>query len=317
MKRNKKAFIILVLSIVAVFAFGVVATTYAWFLSRYGTDYEFVLNSESPMVLRYETDLAFASGDISTGANILVPATEKKDIGLASGALDPLDVFDVDTVSPAHTGIVESAAQAVKYTASGAFWTGENDTVGSFTPELHVYLSSFLSSAALTTHLASFSEEVAVTEDNLISLLEEEEHEKTAENRLIARNDLVRQGEIAYILVIEYQGKRFLYYDGAYYVLGVKTGSDFTLPKAAESNDELRYWHDPTAENSTVNDVQLSDGDHLYLQPNTTFSFTLYAFMARTDEKRDAEINAGRVTLYMSMLVEEVVEETPAEPVEP
>ncbi len=317
MKRNKKAFIILLVSIIAVFAFGVVTTTYAWFLSRYGKDYEFVLNSESPMILKYETDLTFASGGISTPANVLVPATEKNDIALAPGALDPLDVFDVDTVSPAHTGIVASAAQVVKYTASGAFWTGENDTVGSFTPELHVYTSSFLSGAALSDHLASFSEEVAVTEDNLLSLLDEEAHEKSAENRLIAHSDLVRQGEIGYILLIDYEGKTFLYYDGAYYVLGAESGSDFTLPAAAESNAELRYWHDPTAENSTVNEVQLSDGDHLYLQPNTTFSFTLYVFMARTDEKRDAKINAERVTLYMSMLVEEVVAETPAEPVEP
>ena len=251
------------------------------------------------------------------GSNVLVPATEKKDIGLAPGALDPLDVFDVDTVSPAHSGIVATAAQAVKYTASGAYWTGEKETVGSFTPALHVYTNSFLESTALDDHLESFSEEVAITEDNLLSLIDEEAHEKTAENRLIARNDLVWQGEIGYILVIEYEGKTFLYYDGAYYVLGVEMGSSFTLPKAAESNDELRYWHAPTAENSTVNEVQLSDGDHLYLQPNTTFSFTLYVFMTKTDEKRDYAINAERVTLYLSMLVEEVIEETPEEPVEP
>ena len=81
MKRNKKALLIVVIAIVAVFAFGVISTTYAWFLSRYGTDYEFVLNSESLIILTYETDIAYASGGISTGSNVLVPATEKKDIG--------------------------------------------------------------------------------------------------------------------------------------------------------------------------------------------------------------------------------------------
>ena len=319
MKRNKKPFIIMIVSVFAVLVVGSVMTTYAWFLSRYGSEYDFELNSESPMILKYETDLDFASGTDSDLSNVLVPATEKSvSAGISQGALSPLDVFDVDTLSPAHTGAVAQAAHAVKYTATAAYWTGEGEQAGAFAPELHVYTNAFLGSTALTTHLGTFSEEEAITEGNLLSVLSEEAYEVAAANRLIARNDLVGQGEVSYILVIDYLGKTFLYYDGAYYVSGGETDSDFTLPEAMESDPELRYWHDPTAENSTVSGSLITDGSYFHLLPNTGFSFTLYVFMARTDEKLDPAVNGQRLSLFMSLTVEEVNEAvSPEEPEEP
>lgn len=323
MKRNRKAFIILIITVLAVLVVGAVTTTYAWFLSRYAAEYDFVLNSQSPMILKYEANLDFASGTRASAGNLLIPATQKvfDSTGtpiptISQPAFDPLDVFDVDTVDPAHTGKVATAAQAVKYTASGAFWTGEEQTIGAFTPELHVFKSSFLSSAALRTYLGTFSEQTAVTEENLLSLLSEEEHEVSQGGRLINENDLVRQGEVSFIMVIEYLGETFLYYDGAYYVLGAESGSAFILPAAAESNAELRYWHTPTALNSTLGGEQISDGSYFHLLPNSTFSFNLYVFMARTDEQLDAEINGQTMTIFSTLTVVEAAEE-PAEPAEP
>ena len=324
MKRNKKALIILVISIIAVLVVGTVTTTYAWFLSRYAAEYDFVLNSQSPMILKYETDLSFESDTtIASPENILIPATEKRATsGIGQGALTPLSVFDVDTISPAHSGVVQRAAQAVKYTATGAFWTGEEDNSSAFTPILHVYTNDFLGSTALSTHLASMADQdetLTVTESTLLDIISREEIRKTAPDRLLARNDLVARGEIDYIMVIEYSGISFLYYDGAYYVQGVESGSAFTLPAEAESNSELRYWHTPTAENCTVRGEQLSDGSYFHLLPNTTFSFTLYVFVAKTDEKLDPEINGQRLTLFMSLTATEVVaaQQEPAEPEEP
>lgn len=322
MKRNRKAFIILVVIVVAVFLAGVVTTTYAWFLSRYNSELEFELESTSPLVLKYETDLDFASGDISTAGNVLIPATEKSVAangdpipGISQAALSPLDVFDDDPT----TGKVASTAHAVKYTATGAYYTGEGDKLGAFEPRLYVFTNDFLASSALTTHLASMTEQgeaaLTVSEGSLLAILTREETQKTPQNRLIARSDLVAQGEISYILIINYQEKIFLYYDGAYYVLGSSSGSDFILPAEAESNEELRYWHDPTAENCTVNGKQISDGTYFHLLPNTTFSLTMYVFVAKTDEMLDPAINGERLTLFMSMKATEVEEATtPEEP---
>lgn len=309
-RKNKKTFLLMIVSILAVVVVGTVSVTYAWFLSRYEKEYDFVLESDSPVIIKYEADLAYASGNRSTATNVLIPATEKKAAAaISQGSLTPLQVFDVDVADPAHTGAVASAAQAVKYTASGAYWTGEGENIGAFTPQLHAYKNTYLSSAALTTHLATFSTESSVTEDNLLAVLAEEAEDKAnAADRLLVRNDLVGQGEIDYILVINYLGVNFLYFDGAYYVRGVETDSVFTLPAAAESNDTLRYWHTPTAENNTISGTQISDGTYFHLRPNTTFSFTMYVFMAKTDEKRDPAINDETLSIFASLTVEEVTQ---------
>ena len=74
-----------------------------------------MLESESHIIIKYESNLTFASGtDVNTASNILVPAVAKHaEVGILQPALDPMDVFDVDTVDPQHTGAVKTAAHAV------------------------------------------------------------------------------------------------------------------------------------------------------------------------------------------------------------
>ena len=225
----------------------------------------------------YETDLEFASGTISSSGNILTPAEANLTVGVNQTALSPLDVFD--------TTKVNAAANAVKYVASGAYWTGNGTTAGNFRPELHAYLTSYA-----TAH--------SLTEDTLISYLDAESE---AAQQPLTHNDLIWQEEMGFFMTITYSDKTFLYYDGNFYVSGVQTGSAFTLPAAVESSNSLRYWHTPTAENATVDEVQLADATHLFLQPNTYFDFTLYVFMAKTDEELDPVINGQRITLFATM----------------
>ena len=277
MKKNKKAMIAMIAIVVTVLLIGTITTTYAWFLSRYSQEYTVVLQSDSITILKYESDLAFSSGNISSAGNVLIPAESDVSVGIEKAALDPIDVFD--------TTKVKRAANAVKYTASGAYYTGEGTTAGDFLPELHVYLSSYATANSLSS-------------DTLFDALAAE---SSAAETPLTDNDLVTQGEIGFFYLINYLGKNFLYYDGTYYVSGVQSGSAFTFPAAAESNDELRYWHAPTAENSTVNAVQITDGSHFYLQPNTTFGFTLYAFIANDEELLAQSVNGQRLTLFATL----------------
>ena len=299
MKRNKKAFWIMVISIVAVFVVGTIATTYAWFLSRFGRDYEFTLTSESDAIIKFETNLTFAIG--ATG---LVPAQAKQTVGTEQQALSPLDVFDPDDVSESYEGKVLTAASVVKASASCAYWTGRSEETGDFAPELHAYTNAFLGSTALMAHIGTYSDAPAVTADNLISLLEDEEDEYSAANRLLARSDLARQGEIGFFAVVDYLGITFLFYNGACYVRGTSSGRAFTLPQLVESDSDLRYWHTPTAENCSVGNVVLSDGTYIHLQPNTTFSITMYAFVAKTDEELDPVFNGERLSLFLTLRTE-------------
>ena len=279
MKRNKKAFIILVVTIVAVFLAGTITATYAWFLSRFTREYDFVLQSDSPVVLKYETDLAFRSGDIDTPANVLVPATAKATVGIQQQALSALDVFDVDTVSPAHTGKVQSAAQAVAFTASGAYWTGESTEVGEFSVELRAFLTEY-------------------AEDNYIDA-------ETLDTFASDGHELVHRGEIDGIFVFHYLGYEILYYDDLYYLnTDVQAGEihDFDfLGLGAEY-----HWH-PIIATDTVSymdeSVEIYDGASLLLQPNTPFSFDLYAFVAKTDEELDPEINGQGISLFATIKI--------------
>ena len=315
MKKNKKAFIFLIISVVTVLVVGTVATTYAWFLSRYSKEYEFVLESMSPVIIKYETQLDFASGTQSTAGNTLVPATAKTLVGISQGALEPMNMFDVDTVTPEHTGVVKTAAHAVSFVADGAYWTGEAETVGLFLPELRAYTGTFLSSSALVTHLGTFSNQTSITEENLLTLLTLEEDEYTAAsgNRMIARNDRVAQGEVDYAMVIEYLGETILYYDEDFYLISDSEGEGkFELPASLEPDDELRYWQklqalDGNRYTGVYGAEHITDGTYLRLMPNTTFSFTMYVFMAKTDEELDPAINGETLSLFASLTV---VEET-------
>jgi len=277
MKRNKKAFIALVITVVSVFLIGTITATYAWFLSRFTREYDFVLQSDSPVILKYETDLAFAEGDIDTPENVLIPATAKATVGIAQQALSPLDMFDVDVESPAHTGKMQSAAQAAVFTASGAYWTGETTTVGEFSFEMKAFLKDY-------------ADEQFIDAENLSTFVSD-------------GHELVNRGELDCIVILDYLGYEILYYNGAYYLntevsTGAVTTFDF-LGLDGEYNWHLLVAFD-TVSYSDAN-VAIYDGTYLLLQPNTTFSFRMYAFVAKTDEELDPEINGQSVTLFATI----------------
>ena len=126
MRKNKKYFLLLVIAILAVVVVGTGTVTYAWFLSLQSAQYEFELDSESHVILQYETAIDFQSGTINTSANKLLPATAKSSgAGLTSLNAqltydEPLDMF--------RTAKVESAARAVRFAATGAYWVGAGTT---------------------------------------------------------------------------------------------------------------------------------------------------------------------------------------------
>ena len=281
--NHKKAFIILVIIVVTVFLVGTITTTYAWFLSRYTREYDFVLKSDSPVILKYETSLHFPSGDINTSANVLVPATAKHTVGIRQQALSALDMFDVDvdTVIPAHTGKVQSAAQAVKFTATGAYWTGETATVGEFSFEVKAFLSSYATAQSITPETLS-------TNGN-------------------AAHELTGRGEIDFVAVIHYLGCDILFYDGTYYL------SNDEQTDVIDDFDflglEVVHWHEMQDDSLDSvgyggGTIDLYDGTYLLLQPNTTFDLDLYAFVAKTDEELDPEINGQQITLFATIKIE-------------
>ena len=295
MQRKKKAFLVLIITVLAVFVVGTVTTTYAWFLSRYGRGYDFELESESLTIIKYESDLVFASGDISSPGNMLVPATAKHLVGSAQRDISTLEVFDVDTETPAHTGKVATSAQAVKFTATGAFWTGEDVRPGKFKPEIRAYTATFLSGRN-------------ITEDNLISVLNAEAtNNPDPADRVVARNDLVRRNEIDYFMVINYLGTSFLYFNNTFYVVkGAEETADLTIPASAEGDSTLQEWKALTHESRiSYNDESLQvldDTDaYLLLQPNTMFSFVLYVFVEKTDEELDPQINGERISIFATL----------------
>ena len=284
MKRNKKALILLISIVVTVFFVCTITATYAWFLSRYTREYEFVLRSDSPVVLKYESELTFRSGNIETAANVLVPATAKATIGIDQQALSPLDVFDVDTVSPAHTGKVAVAAHAVAFTASGAYWTGETTTIGEFSIEVKAFLSSYATARSIT------SETIAANGNDA--------------------HELMRRGELGYLVIFDYLDHDVLYYDGTYYLNTSETAGavdDFDFLAL----DGEYHWHAVQAHDTVSYDdgngareVEIYDGTHLLLQPNSTFDFDLYAFVAKTDEELDPEINGQQVTVFATIMIQ-------------
>ena len=282
MKRSRRAFIFTIVLVIAVLVVGTVTTTYAWFLSRYSHDYPFELDSKSPLIIKYETDLQFASGSPTT----MIPAKAKTTVGINQQALDPIDVF--------KTTKVQTSAQAVKLTATGAYWAGEDATVGQFKIDLHAYTTAFVTAQSLS-------------ESTLLAYIAAE---KTAAQKPITRNDLVYQGEIDYAVVFSYLNNTFLYYGGNYYLSSPTNGSGyFTLPAAMETDNNLRYWAPLTApgrvtvsENTTAD---VYDGANFLLQPNTIFAFTLYAFVAKTDEELDPAMNGETLSLFVSLTVAE------------
>ena len=127
MTKNKKYLLLLVIAVLAVVVVGTGTVTYAWFLSLQSAQYEFELNSvDDHVILQYETEVAFASGNVDTSSNKLLPATAKSSgAGLISANAqitydEPLDMF--------RTTKVESVARAVRFAATGAYWVGASTT---------------------------------------------------------------------------------------------------------------------------------------------------------------------------------------------
>ena len=303
MKKNKKAFLILIITIAAVLVVGSIVTTYAWFLSRYTHEYAFELKSESPIIIKYERDLVFDSEVASE--NVLIPATAKDLVGSDQQALTAIDVFD--------ESLVENAAQAVLITADGAYWAGEvseqTPKIGLFRLETCAYTESFLASQELEDHLEDFTEVTSVTEENLLSLLSAERsaYASAPAGRMLERNNLLANGELDAFVVIEYMGESILYFHGAYYRTGLAEGADLTLPASVEPNNELRYWHLLTANVDEYEDTEfvITDGSNLRMQPNTTFTLKLYAFIAKTDEELDPNINGETISIFVALTIQE------------
>lgn len=287
MRKNKKAFIILIVSVIAVLVVGAVTTTYAWFLSRYVRTESFDLSADSSVIIMFETELNFASG--GQNDNSLVPATAKQTVGIDQEALSPLDVFDVDVAEPEHTGKVETAAQPVKFTTQGAYWTGELTDTGRFSFSLEAYLNNVAQNARAANGV----------------------------------NDLAgtRRGEIGYYLVIYYLNQIILYYGDNYYILNEQSESQVTaFGNLGLTNAELGleegtyYWHTmPTSTQIQIGEEEdtwsFFDGTYLLLKPNTTFDIALYAFVAKTDEELDPAINGQTITLVANLKIEEAAQQ--------
>lgn len=122
MATKNKILLISIIAVVAVIVVSSVTVTYAWFLSRYSSEYEFRLEADEHVILQYETGLTFASGTANDSGNQLVPAVSKSSAGLSQTTNAAIDMF--------NTTKVASSATAVHYQASGAYWTGSASTVG-------------------------------------------------------------------------------------------------------------------------------------------------------------------------------------------
>ena len=233
---------------------------------------------QNRLILEYESRIDFASGNVSSAGNALVPATAKKsENGLTLGTktvgnetvpLEPLDVFDVNTVSPAHTGLMDSSAQAVHFTATGAYWVGASDRVG-----------------VLSFSLSAYAKQGGV----------------------LSAYDLVAGDEIAYFVIFTYMGENFLYYDGHYYKNDTQNYT-LTLPDILDTST-LRYWSpltssDTTTYRSVESFAFTTDGTHLRLAPNSRFSYDLYVFVAKPDELlSDPDLNGKTIQLNATISV--------------
>ena len=273
MNTKKKALLFLIITVVVLFSASVVTVTYAWFLSRYSENYDFEVESDSHVVLRYETALDFASGNQNTSTNKIIVAGAKDSFG----ALTPFDVFDVDMEDPAHTGKVRTAAQAVKFTATGAYWYGRGTASGALSFDL-----------------------VANPQNN-------------------ASYDLIHYGELGYVAIFEYQGKKFLLYNGNYYTNSTtveSTGGEsanlsgnqsLALPTASTAfgEDGTDPWYlidcEITAEFDEVRKTIFNNG--LQLLPNTQFILTLYVFATKADDFMDPAWNGQTVELAATISV--------------
>ena len=274
MSAKKKHLLFLIIAVMAVVIVGTSTVTYAWFLSLYTAEYEFQLdsNDQNRVVLMYESDLAFASGTVNTASNVIIPATAKQTIGVNQRALSPLDMFDVDTTTPVHTGKVDAAAQASHFTATGAYWVGASDTVG-----------------VLSFSLVAYAKEAGEPNTSY---------------------ELIGQGELGYFLLFTYMGEKILYYDGLYYMNDTESYT-LTLPDIFGTST-LCYWRpllssDTTSYRSVADFSFTTDGTQLHLAPNSEFTYDLYVFAAKTNEELDPYLKGKTLQLRATITVPPVV----------
>lgn len=143
--KNKKYLLISSIIVMLVVLAGAISTTYAWFLSRYSSEYMFTIEAGSNVVIKHESEISFTSGTIDSLDNVMVPAIAKFNGNAMSAASDistPLDVFDESCVS--------LIANAVKFNANGAYWTGNIDEVGVLAPTVSATVSGGSSDAVAT-----------------------------------------------------------------------------------------------------------------------------------------------------------------------
>lgn len=282
MTMKKKSLIFLIASIVMLVTVSLVTVTYAWFLSRYSENYDFVLESESHVVLTYETALTFASGDQAASTNRIRVAELKTGVGMQTGAYALLDVFDVDTVTPAHTGKMKTSANAVKFTAQGAYWYGYGTDSG----------------------LLSFSLAAKPRNDSTYDLVH------------YGELDYVVIFEYMGYRILLFEGN---YYTNSTEVptTGGSTltlsGSPLVLPSTATTfgTDGADPWY-PIPENSVITkEITTSDNTErkdifsngLLLLPNTQFAITLYVFAAKADDFMDQAWNGQTIALEATISV--------------
>ena len=274
MNTKKKALLFLVITVVVLVSVSVIGVTYAWFLSRYSENYDFELDSDSHVVLRYESELVFASGNASADSNKIhvAKANSAAPLSQSVAPLAPLDVFDGTKVA--------EIANCVRFSATGAYWYGNGTDPGALTFTL------------------------------------------TATPQSNASYDLVRYGELDYVVIFHYEGLDVLLFDGQYYTnsTSVKTtgGEDLdlsgnasiTLPSVTNtftSTDAQDPWYLIPANSS----VTLLFGEErkevfnngLILLPNTQFEFTLYVFAAKADDFVDPAWNGQTVNIQATISV--------------
>ena len=271
MKRNKKVFLILVFIVLTVFAVGTISVTYAWFLSRYEHRYSFILESDSNVILSYESGISFQSGDIDTNTNILIPAVRTAGgAAIDEEALAPFDMFGA--VAPAANAKLTAQARAIKFKAKGAYWTGKGTTNGQFSFCLEGYLSTVVVG----------------------------EREKDGVNDLVGS----KRNELDYIVIFDYFGEKILLCEGAYYLYS-NSANDLILPVGLEST--YRNWQLLTSADRIsygTASLQLVDANgYLLLQPNTTFEYTLYVFLAKAETEFDPAINGQSISLKATLTV--------------
>ena len=280
MNMKKKTLLFLIIALVVMVSVSLISVTYAWFLSRYSETYDMVLRSESLVVLTYETEIGFVSGTQSTSTNKITIATLKP--SEKGNAFSPLDVFDVDTVNPAHTGKMTTAAQAVKFNATGAYWYGYGTESGALSFDLVAKPQN-----DATYDLVHYGELGYIVIFEYMS-----QKFLLYDGKYYTNSTTVRTGS------------------GNVSVSGNETFPLTTAKFDAGGNSEI--WYRISA--STVITKVFDEGteeereeqifhDGLLLLPNTQFAYTLYVFAAKPDDLFDQAWNGQTVRLEATISV--------------